>query len=100
MTLRALTLFRARFELALVRVGFVTARTIRKRQRLFEITIQMAFRASDLGVLSDERILCLRMVELKARQQFFPSCRGVAFFAALLERTFVRIDMAVIARLE
>jgi len=100
MTLRALTLFRASFELAFVGVGFVAARTISKRQGLFEFTIQMALRAFDLDVLSDERILCLRMVELKARQQFFPPCRGVAFFAALLERAFMRINMAIIARLE
>src|ERR1700681_3599092 len=100
MTLRAFTLFGASFELAFVGVGFVAARTIGKRQGLFEFTIQMALRAFDLDVLSDERILCLRMVELKARQQFFPACRGMAFFAALLERAFVRIDMAIIARLE
>ena len=67
MALRALALFRTSFELAFVGVGFVTVRTIGKRQDLFKIAIQMAFRASDLGVLSEERILCLRMVELKAR---------------------------------
>jgi len=67
MTLRALALFRTSFELAFVGVGFVTARTIGKRQGLFKITFQMAFCASDLGMLSEERILCLRMVELKAR---------------------------------
>lgn len=67
MTLRALTLFRASFELTFVRIGFVTVRTIGKRQELFEIAIHVAFQASDLGVLSEERKLCLRMVELKAR---------------------------------
>lgn len=51
-------------------------------------------------MFSEERILGLRMVEFKARKQFLPSGGGVTFFTTLLKRTFMRIDMAVNARLE
>jgi len=60
----------------------------------------MAFRTADLSVLSEKRVLGLGMVEFKSGQQFFPSRGGVAFFAALFEGSFVRIDMAVDAGLE
>ena len=101
MALRAFSFLRARFELAFVRIRLVTVRTVGERQRLFEITVQVAFRAADLGMFSEQRVLGLRMVECKARQQLFPARRGVAIFAALrLERAFVRIDVAVEAGLE
>jgi hypothetical protein len=100
MAFRALALLGTSVELALVRVRFMTIIAILKRQRLFEITIQVAFRTAHHGMLPEERILCFRMVEFKSRQQFFPSRGGVTFFAALLEGAFVRIDMAVDAGLE
>ena len=100
MAFRALALLGPRFELAFVRVRFMTIIAISKRELPFEITLQMALRAADHGVLSEERVLGLGMVEFKARQQFFPSLGGVTFFAALLEGAFVRIDMAVNAGLE
>src|SRR5713226_8816692 len=90
MAFGALALLGARFELAFVRVRFMTIIAISKRELPFEITIQMALSAADHDVLSEERVLCLGMVEFKARQQFFPSRGGVTFFAALLERAFVR----------
>ena len=40
------------------------------------------------------------MVECKGRQEFFPPRGGVAFLATLLERTFVRVDMAINASLK
>src|ERR1700747_307173 len=40
------------------------------------------------------------MVEFKPRKQFLPSGGGVTFFATLLKGAFMRIDMAINARLE
>ena len=100
MAFRALALLGSRFELAFVRVRFMTIIAMSKRELPFEITLQMALSAADHGVLSEERVLGLGMVEFKARQQFFPSLGGVTFFATLLEGAFVRIDMAVDAGLE
>jgi hypothetical protein len=100
MAFGALALFWSSLELAFVWIRLVTIVTVRKWQRSLEITIHMAFSASDLGMLSKERVLRRRMVELKARKQFLPSRGGVTFFATLLEGTFVRIDMAVNAGLE
>ena len=96
----ALALLRTCFELALVGVGFMTIIAIIKREGLFEVSLQMAFRTADLSVLSEQRVLGLGMVESKSRQQFFPSRSGVTLFAALFEGSFVRIDMAVDASLE
>ena len=67
MAFRALALLGTRFELAFVGVRFVTIIAITKRQLLFEITFQVAFRTADHGVLSEERVLGLGMVEFKAR---------------------------------
>jgi hypothetical protein len=78
-----------------VRIGLVAIRAVRKRQRLFEIAIQVTFRAADLGMFSEKRILGFRMVEFKAGQKFLPARGGVTFLAALLERAFVRIDVAI-----
>jgi hypothetical protein len=100
MAFRALALLGSRFELAFVRVRFMTIIAIIKRELPFEITLQMALSATDHGVLSEERVLGLGMVEFKARQQFFPSISGMTFFTTLLEGAFVRIDMAVDAGLE
>jgi hypothetical protein len=100
MAFRALALLGTRFELAFVGVRFVTIIAISKRQLLFEISLQVAFRTADHGMLSEERVLGLGMVEFKVRQQFLPSRGGVTFLAALLEGTFVRIDMAVDTGLE
>ena len=35
------------------------------------------------------------MVKRECREQFLPACGCVTVFAALLERTFMRIDVAV-----
>src|ERR1700674_4522124 len=100
MAFRALALLGSSFELPFVRVRFMTIIAMSKRKRPFEITLQMALSAADHGVLSEERVLGLGMVEFKARQQLFPSLGGVTFFATLLEGAFVRVDMAVNAGLE
>jgi hypothetical protein len=99
-TFRAFALFGTCFELAFVGVRFMTIIAIIKRKDPFEITLQMAFSAADHGVLSEEWVLGLGVVEFKARQQFFPALGGVTFFATLLEGAFMRIDMAVDAGLE
>src|SRR5258708_15200847 len=80
MTFRALALFRASFELSFVGIGLVTVRTISKRQGLLKISVPVAFRTAHHGILPDEPILCLRVVEFKARKQFFPSLLVVTLF--------------------
>jgi len=94
MTFRALPFFRPGLKLSLVRIRLVTVHALGKRQGFFEVTIQVAFRATNPDMHSDQRVLRLRMVEFKARQQFLPARSGVTFFAALFEGTFVRIHMA------
>ena len=49
-------------------------------------------------MLAQERIFRLRVIKGVAGEKFFPSRGGVAIFAALLERAFVRVEMAVQAR--
>ena len=46
-------------------------------------------------MLAQERIFRFRVVKAVAGQKFLPSRGGVAVFAALLERAFVRVEMAV-----
>ena len=60
----------------------------------------MAFRAADLDMHSEKRVLRLRVVEFKRRQEFLPAGSRVACFAALLERAFVRIEVASGARVK
>jgi hypothetical protein len=99
-TLSALTLLGTGFELALVWIGLVAIHAIREGKRFLEIAIDVTGRAADRDVFANQGILRLRMIERKDRQEFFPSRGCVAVLAALLERSFVRIDMAVDARLE
>ncbi len=100
MAFGALTLFRTRFELAFVWIGLVAIHTIFEGKRLLEIAIDVTGGAADRHMFANQGILRLRMIERKDRQKFSPSRRCVAVLAALLEGTFVRIDMAVDARLE
>jgi hypothetical protein len=67
MAFRAFALLGTCFELALMGVRFMTIIAIIKRQLLFEITFQVAFRTANFGVLSEERVLGLGMVEFEAR---------------------------------
>jgi hypothetical protein len=101
MALRTFTFLRPRFELAFMRVWFVAVSAIGKRQGLLEIAVHVALDAIDRGVLAEQRVLRLRVVKSEARQQLFPPGSRVAVFASLrLERSFVRIDVAVEAGLE
>lgn len=99
-TLRAFAFPGTRFELAFMRIGFVAVHAVRKRQGLLEITVQVACRTANHGMLPEERVLCLRMVEFKTRKQFFPPRSGVTLFAALFERPLMGIDVAVDASLK
>jgi len=92
--LRALALFRPCFKLSPVRVGFVTIHALRKYQLPFEVATQMTKNAAHFCVQTEQRILGLRMIEIESRQYFLPTRRGMARFAALHERSFVRIDVA------
>lgn len=67
MTFRAFALPGARLELAFVRIRFVAVHAVREGQRPFEITINVALRATDLCMPSEQRIFCLGMIERKCR---------------------------------
>jgi len=97
--LRALALLGPRLKLAAMCV-FVAVHAVRKRKLFLEVAVDVAGGTADRGVFSEQRILRLRMVKIESLQQFLPACGGVAFFATLLERTFVRIDMAIDASLK
>lgn len=100
MAFRALAFLRAGFKLAFVRVRLMTIRTIRKRHRLLKVAFGVAIHAGNHGVFSEKGIFRFRMVEFERGRQFFPARRRVAILAALLERSFVRINMAIYAGAE
>ena len=85
MAFGAFTLLFALLELALMWIWFVAIAAIGKRKRLFEITIQVTSHAGNLHVFSDQRIFRFRVIEIEAGQKVFPSRRGVATLARLLE---------------
>jgi len=93
MTLRAFALLRAGFKLSLVRIRLVAIVAIRKYKLLLEITIDMASHAGYLDVLSRQRILRLRVIEVKSSQHRFPTVSRVARFAGFLELPPVRINV-------
>ena len=94
MAFLAFALAGASLELPFVRIGLVTVRAPFERDRFAEIGAKMALAAVHFRVKPEQRIFRLRMVKRKCRQYFLPARGGVARFAPLLERTFVRIDMA------
>lgn len=101
MAFGALALLRAGLELALVRVRLMAIVAIGKGQRLLEVSVQMAFGATDGRMLAQQRIFRFRVVEFELRQNLLPARGRVAVFANLwLERTFVRIHVAIEACLE
>lgn len=81
MATRAFTLVRARRELAAVRIGRMAIRALRKRQRLFEISVRVALHAINLRVLSEQWEFRLGMIELLRRGNLLPSGSRVARFA-------------------
>lgn len=100
MTFRAFAFSGARFELALVRIGFVTIHAIRESKRLLEIAIDVTCGATDYGVFAEKWILRLGVIKRKGWQKSLPSRRGVALFAPLLEGALVRVHVAVCAGLK
>lgn len=95
-TFPAFTLRRASGKLPVVNI-FVAVHTIRKSQRLFEVSSGVARDAVHLGVRAKKRKLGLGVIERKPRQHFLPTDGGMAFFAALLEASMMGIDMAIAA---
>ncbi len=59
-----------------------------------EITIQVAGDAGNLDVLSHQRVFGFGVIEIETGQKGLPAAGGVTGFARLLERSFVRIDVA------
>ena len=55
----------------------------------------MALGAIQCRMFSQQRIFRSRVVKRKRGQQFFPAWGCMAVFATLLERAFVRIDVAI-----
>ncbi len=94
MAFRAFTLLLAFFKLPFVRIGFVAIAAIGEGERLFEVAIQVARDASNLGMLSDQRIFRFRVIEIEAGKQVLPAAGGVATLAGLLELALVWIDVA------
>src|SRR5215470_10632247 len=84
-------------ELSLMRI-LVAVRALLERHGLFKIPIGVALSAFDGRVLSFQRILRLRVVELFAdtlERDSLPSTGGVAGRAGLREAAAVRIFMAI-----
>ena len=79
-------------ELTVVRIGLVTIRAGRERDRRLEVCLAMARLACNVGVLSEQRELGLRMIKPCCDQGLFPVVQVVAGFAALLnESATVRV---------
>lgn len=66
-------LLSARGELALVRIRLVAIGTMRVDERLLEVTIEVAGRAGDLGVLAEQRIVGFGVVEVEAGLKVLPA---------------------------
>lgn len=88
MAFRAFTLLRPRCKLTFVRVRLMAAGAIRKWQRLFEITVNMALRAVYRRVLAKQRIFGLRVIELFGG---FPIREVMALQAVVAELPLMRI---------
>ena len=73
-------------------------RTLGKRDLFLKIATLMAQRAVHRGVLPEERIFGLRMVEVPvhpSQGNLFPACCAVAGFAALREAAMVKVNVAI-----
>jgi hypothetical protein len=94
-TLRPL---RALGELAVMRVGLVTIHASGKRDGFLEISTGMAERAVHGHVLSLQRILCLRVIEVlihHGQGNLLPTRSAVAGLAALREAAMMRIGVTI-----
>lgn len=92
--LRAFAFLWAGVELAFVWIRGVAVFASRKGELLFKVTIEVTSDAGDLGVLTEQRVLGLGVIEIETRKNGFPTAGGVASVASFLERALVRIDMA------
>ena len=72
----------------------MAVRAVGKRNRLFEITVQVASSASNRRVLALEWIFRFGVVKCERRQQLLPASRRMTFFAPLFEGTLVWINVA------
>jgi hypothetical protein len=90
----AFAFFGASLKLALVRVWLVAVVAVRECDLLFEVAVNVARHAGNLGVLADQRIFRFRVVEIKSSQHRLPAAGGVARLAGFLEFSFVWINVA------
>lgn len=88
----------ARVKLASVGTGSMAVHAFCESDRLFEISVGVAFHAIHIGMLTEQGKFRLRMIELLIRGHRFPPARGVASVAGLPKRAVVRIAVAVRAR--
>ena len=63
-------------------------------QRLMKVAIDVARYATDLGVLSQQRVLCFGMIKREVRQDFLPARGRVALFTTLFECAVMRVNVA------
>lgn len=90
-------------ELPVVRIGLVTINTPLEGQRLLEVSAGVALHAFNRGVLAQQGIPGLRVIEALADRSngnLFPSSGGVAGLAALDKTSVVRIGVAIRALAE
>lgn len=100
MAFGALPLLLPSGELAAMRVGSMAIRAFHEGNRPLKVSSVMAFQAVHLSVLSEERILCLRVIELALLAGLFPAVGRVAYLARFGEGPVMDIGMAVGATLE
>lgn len=98
--LRALAFALPCRKLTGVRILRVAIHAFRKDNFLLEIPSDVAFQAIHFGVLTEQRIFRLGVIELLARRDFFPTARRMARFAGLREGSAVRIGVAIHALAE
>ena len=94
-TLCAFTLLRARVELAFMRIGFMAIVAIGERDFLLEIIFKVTGVAGHGGMLAEQRIFGLGVVEIVTGKHGFPTACGVAGIASLLELATVGIQVAI-----
>ena len=85
-------------KLTFVRIGLMAVHALGKSQGLLEISIGMALRASDAGVLPFQGKFCFGMIEAfiyRVQRNLFPSAGVVAGLATLREAAMMRIFVAV-----
>ena len=91
---RALALFRAGFELALVGIRLMAIIAVCEWDLFVEVAVDVARHTRNLGVLANQGIFCFGVIEIKSCEHRLPTTCGVAGFARFLELPFVRIHVA------